>query len=167
MKKALILGVFVMLVSACQKNDPTPVYVNPILGTWQIENSDVVITFDIIKIKSPVKGDSLFTTNNRVTYLGKTAYAVTVGDQQKVAYENGTYSFSFQNNIGTCPVCSGNFTQLSKFVPNATFTEMTSHANMVNPYDGSWVSVTSFDGTLDNKVIILSDPIILKKIKGL
>lgn len=174
--KTLIFGLILMLGISCSKdNDPSPVYVNPILGTWEIENSGVIITFDVIKVENPSfpydpKTDSIFTTNAKVTYLGKTGLPPSVDYVSKVNYVNGFYGFSFQNNIGTCPVCGGNFTQLIGFYPNSTFTEMTAREpdpNSINyPYDGSWASVVGYDGTMNQNIIFFKDPIVLKKIKG-
>jgi len=166
MKKASIVGIF-LLIMACQSNDPVPTY-NSIFGRWRIENSDVVVEFDVIYRKNSTT-DTIFTTNSSVTYLGKTAYSAS-GSISKVQYQNGFYSFTFQNDIGPCPVCAGNITNLTSFHPNKNFTEMTSQETDQNgtnyPYDGSWVSVVGFDGTMSNKIVFFKNPIVLKKING-
>jgi hypothetical protein len=176
MKKNIFGFIFILSMSCSKSNDPTPVYNNPILGRWQLENSGVTVEFDVILVKNPSppfdpKTDTIFTTNARVTYMDKTGLQPFVGYVNKVNYQNGFYTFSFQTNIGKCPVCAGNFTQLNAFYPNSAFTEMTSQEtdpNGINyPYDGSWVSVMAYDGTLNTtNPIFLKEPLVLKRIKG-
>jgi hypothetical protein len=173
MRNILIIALVAIGISCSKTNDPVPVKYTSVLGTWQLENGGFVITFDVILVKNPSspydpKTDSIFTANGTVTYMGKTTKS-TAGISQKVLYDNGFYTFSIWTNVGKCPACAANGTQLASYFPNSTFTEMTGRErdpNSIN-WDGTWVSIMYYDGTPNNTVpIFLKEPLILKRIKG-
>jgi hypothetical protein len=161
MKKILIFLISIILFFSCSQHDLKPIKYDSILGTWEIKNSEIMVTFDVVLVKNPPSKDTLFTTNSSVIYLNKKALSL---EMQNIKNVNNNYTFLIITNIGECPKCVANVTQLASFKPNDSFTEM--YATQTNDlFDGSWVSVVYYDGTPTNKVIILKEPLIIKRIK--
>jgi hypothetical protein len=170
MMNNFLFGLFLIIGISCS-NDPSPVYVNPMLGTWQIENSGVTITFDVFEPTRPNR-DTILMKNTVMKYLGKTGYSAPNAVSSFLFEENGVYRFYLNTYLGGCsPYCGlYNAVELNGLIPNDEFTEMIgreSDPNAINyPRDGSWVGITGYDGTTNPSILIFKDPIVLKKIKG-
>jgi hypothetical protein len=152
----------ILLLSCCKEDDPAvATKYDSLIGSWRLEKNEVVIAFEIVADPANPNSGILYTTEEAVTYIGKTAYPSQTGSPlNKIIKENGFYTIDFFTVINK----NANRTRLYACEPNNDKTTLTAVEGTRQDLDGSYVALGGFDDSNPPTIISFRSPIVVTRV---